>query len=255
MKKHFLPFLLLICLFLTSCFDIEEVYTLNANGSYKAQFNFDMGEIIKLAAPYMSDSIMQGANDKKDTTLVIGKAIPDSLKGRFSVREMDMLNKTILHIKMDLSNEIMKTTLTNEGRSYDDLHYFLKNYNPVIKKAELTKLLDPKSKITPDDQDSGMNLPMGGDDFDYVISPTVFERKAKPKQDETANAMGQAGLDMLAGMGLKLTHTLIINFPKPVKEVNDPKAVISPDKQQVKVVTDLMEKKSEAGRPYLRITY
>lgn len=255
MKRYFLPFLLLFCLFLSSCFDIEEIYTLNADGSYKVQFNFDMSEVMKMAGPYMGDSVTQGANSKKDTAFIIGKAIPDSIKGKFSARELMLLNKTMLQVKMDMSNEIMKTSLTNEGKSYDDLQYFLKNFNEITKKANLTKMLDPKSKLSGDDPSAGMELPVGNGDFDYLINATVFERKAKAKKEDAGDEMGEAGLEMLSGMGIKLTHTLIVNLPGKVKEVNDPAAIISPDRKQVKIVTDIMENRGKLRNQHLLINY
>ncbi|MCY1544067.1 hypothetical protein D9M68_799200 [compost metagenome] len=187
--------------------------------------------------------------------MVIGKAIPDSIKNEFTTRDIALLNKTILGVKMDLSNDLMKTSVTNEGKSLDDLHYFLKNFRQISQKANLTKLLDPKSKLPGDNNAAGMELPIGEGDFDYTITATVFERKPKAKAIEAADSMEGAGMEMLNALGIKLSHTLIVNLPKPVKEVNDAKAVISTDKKQVKVLTAGTENISSMVRQHLLIKY
>ena len=56
-------------------------------------------------------------------------------------------------------------------------------------------------------------------------------------------------------MGLKLTNTIVINLPKPAKSVNDPKAVLSADKKQVKLSMDVFENLENPKELYLLVNY
>lgn len=258
MKKLFFPFLLVYSLFLVSCFDVQETYTLKTDGSYEVKYDMDMSGLMKMASSFTPDSVKQSDKAKsevKDTTFNLGSAMPDSIRKKFNAQELGLLQQTDMDMKMDMPNNIMKLSVANKGKSLDELNYFFKNFGRLMKKADIDRKIGNKN-FQADNSDRGdEKSPFEHNDFDYKVTATSFERKTKAVDLDTEGEQLKASLKMFKAMGLKLTNTIVINLPKPAKSVNDPKAVLSVDKKQVKLSMDMFENLENPKELHLLVNY
>lgn len=260
MKKLFFPFVLACSLFLASCFDVQETYTLKTDGSYEVKYDMDMSGLMKMASSFTPDSVKQSDKAKgevKDTTFNLGSAMPDSIRKKFNAQELGLLQQTDMDMKMDMPNSIMQIAVANKGKSLDEMNYFFKNFGRLMKRADIDRKIGNKN-FQSDDTDRGdSKSPFENNEFDYKVTATSFERKTKA---DYLNAEGEgeqlkASLKMFKAMGLKLTNTIVINLPRPAKSVNDPKAVLSADKKQVKLSMDMFENLENPKELHLLVNY
>lgn len=160
-----------------------------------------------------------------------------------------------MDMKMDMPNNIMKLSVANKGKSLDELNYFFKNFGRLMKKADIDRKIGNKN-FQADNSDRGdEKSPFEHNDFDYKVTATSFERKTKAVDLDTEGEQLKASLKMFKAMGLTLTNTIVINLPKPAKSVNDPKAVLSADKKQVKLSMDMFENLENPKELHLLVNY
>lgn len=253
MKNKLHLILCVLCLSLTSCFDIEETYQLNADGSYALSYNVDIGEMLNMANSLVPDSIKQSAAYaiKKDSTIQLS-AIPDSVKYKFNEKELDMLNRSNMRTQMDMKAGIFKVAITNKGNSIAALNYYLSNFDQVFKKSKIGQtIIDPLFEAqnngnlaaTTDAYSGSDNthMPLENKQYDYIITAHSFERRIRPEVLIAANEKKQAIFDIMNGMDMKLTNTIVINLPRPAKSVENSKATLSANKRQFKLTLDMMD--------------
>jgi hypothetical protein len=255
MKNLLLPLLLISCLFFSSCFDIQETYTLKEDGSYDVQYDIDMSELIELASSFASDSLenTESAKEVKDTLMNLGNSMPDSIKRNFTAEELSLLSKTDLRMLMDMPNSVMKFSIMSKGKSTAELNYFLNNFSTLMKKAEVDKKMGGNSLGADTKDDSGSPWDTNG--YKYTVTSNLFERKTDTSKLKVDDDKVMASLKMLKGMGIKVTNTVILNLPRPVKQVNDPRAVLSADKKQVKLTLDLLENIDSLKSQHFLVNY
>lgn len=258
MKKLFFPFVLVCSLFLASCFDVQEIYTLKTDGSYEVKYDMDMSGLLKMASSFTPDSVKQSDKAKgevKDTTFNLGSAMPDSIRKKFNAQELGLLQQTDMDMKMDMPNSIMKISVANKGKSLDEMNYFFKNFGRLMKRADIDRKIGNKNFHSDDTERGDSKSPFEHNDFDYKVTETSFERKTKAVDLDAEGEQFKASLKMFKAMGLKLTNTIVINLPRPAKSVNDPKAVLSADKKQVKLSMDMFENLENPKELHLLVNY
>lgn len=258
MKKSFFLFVLVVSLFLASCFDVQETYTLKTDGSYEAKYDMDMSGLMKMVSSFTPDSVKQLDKTKgevKDTTFNIGSAVPDSAKKKLTVQEFALLQKTDMHMKTDVPNNIMQFSVINKGKSLEEMNYFFKNFGRLMKKSNVDKRIGNKNFQADNSDEGDDKSPFEHNDFDYKVTTTSFERKTKVVDLDAEGEQLKASLKMFKAMGLKLTNTIVINLPRPAKSVNDPKAVLSADKKQVKLSMDMFENLENPKELHLLVNY
>lgn len=240
MKIKLLLVLSVLCLFLSSCFDVEETYNLNADGSYAVNYNVNMGQLLKMVNGMTPDSVKQTATYKtaKDTLVNLG-SMPDSLKKKFTAEEMALMKQSDVRMQMNMAEGIFNIGFTNKGKSAKELSYFLHNFGELIEKAKIGNMMKPKG--VPDEAGGEPDVPFKNKEYDYVVTPTSFERKVKPDVFAAVKEKDKQTFDMLKGMNMKMVSTVTVNLPRPAKSTGNPNAVLSADKKQVTLKLDLIE--------------
>lgn len=242
MKNKFLFLLPILCLFLSSCFEIEETYTINENGTYAVNYNLDMSGIIGLVSKMATDSVKETPNYKlgKDTVINLG-SMPDSLKKNMSAKELGIMNSTNMHMTMKMADGIFKIGFTNTGKSIDDLKYFLSNFGSMIQKAKIGKLINTPGAEVSNESSSDKEMPFNNKEFEYIITDKSFERKIKSEVIAAQKEKNQKNYDIMKSMDIKMTSTVIINLPRPAISIGNSKAILSADKKQFKLELNMLE--------------
>ncbi len=240
MKIKSLLVLVVFCLFLSSCFDVEETYNLNADGSYAVNYNLDMGRLFKMVAAMTPDSIKQSKayKESKDTLVNLG-SMPDSLKQRFSPAELNLMKQSDVHMQLNLSEGVFKLDFMNKGKSADELSYFVSNFGELLQKGKIGDIMKPKG--LPAEAGEEPDVPFKNKEYDYVITPNTFGRMIKLDVLAAKKDKDKQAFELMKGMNMKMTSTVVVNLPRPAKSTGNPNAVLSADKKQFTLKLDMLE--------------
>jgi len=237
MKKFYYLSLFFVLLLLSSCVDIEERYDFKPDGSCNVLYSFDMGNAVSVLMNLMSDSVKETPQFSlvKDTTLNFYSALPDSTQQKMTFDEVNMAKTSNLTVKMDLKKSIMKVDIEHHAKNAADLEYYLKHLSKISMNSQLNAVTKNKKPNGFDAQ----QLVAGEDYYSYEITPHKFYRivdKAKfnafLKKTASAFAMAKAML-------IETPYKVILNFAKPIKKINNPKAIVSADRKRVTLVTSM----------------
>ena len=223
MKKIYLiiGFLVLICF--SSCVDIEEHYDFKADGSVNVVYGFDMSRAVSVLMNLMSDSVRATPQFAmvKDTTLNFYSALPDSTQ-----------------IKMNLNKSIMKVSVNHVAKNASDLQYYLQHISKISMNNQLNALAKNNTEAKRFD---AQQLIAGEDYYNYEITPHKFYRIIdKAKFNAFLKKTGST-LAMAKAMLIDMPYKIVLNFAKPVKKINNSKAILSADRKHVTLVTDMDE--------------
>lgn len=238
MKKFYIPVLFFIMLGFTSCVDIEEHYDFKLDGSCNVVYGFDMSRAISVFMNLMTDSVKSTPqfNMVKDTTLNFYSALPDSIVQKLTKEEVAMARSSNLSIKMDLKKSIMKMNISHLAKNADDLQYYLQHLSKISMDNQL-------NAVTKNNQQArGFNaqqLVAGQDYYQYEVTPHKFYRVIDKVKFNAFLKKAQSTLVMAKAMLIDMPYKVVLNFAKPVKKVNNPKAIVSADRKRVTLATTM----------------
>jgi len=237
MKKLHLPVLLLLMLCLNSCVDIEERYDFKADGSCNVIYGFDMSRAVAVLMNLMPDSVRDSPqfNVSKDTSMNFYAALPDSTQRKLTVEEVKMAQSSNLAIKMNLKRSVMKVNINHLAKNSSDLQYYLEHISQISMGSNQLNIA--KSK-TPN---FNTQLTASGDYYNYEVGAHKFYRIVDKNKFNAFMKKTGSVFSTAKAMLIDMPYKVVLNFAKPVKKVNNPKAIISPDKKQVILKTDMAD--------------
>lgn len=238
MKKLYSFVLFFILLNFTSCVDIEERYDFKADGSCRVVYGFDMSRAISVFKNLVSDSLTQSPqfNIVKDTTLNFLAAVPDSLELKLTKDELAMAAITDLSIKMDLKNSLMKMNITHLAKNAAELQYYLQHFSKLSNTGQLDVVAKGNQQVKGFD---AQQLVTGQDYYQYEVTPHKFYRIVDKAKFNAFLKKTQNTLGMAKAMLIDMPYKVVLNFAKPVKKVNNSKAIVSADRRKVTLSTTM----------------
>ena len=240
MKKRYLPVIFLVLVCFTSCVDVEEHYDFKADGSCKVAYTFDMGKAVSVLMNLMSDSVKATPQFAviKDTSLNFYSALPDSTQQKMTLDETNLAKSSNLSVKMNLQKSIMKISIDHEAKNAADLQYYLQNIARIESHSDL-KGVTSKDK-SPKDFDA-RQLISGQDYYAYEVTPHKFYRIIDKAKFNAFLKKTQSTFAMAKAMLIDMPYKVILNFARPVKKINNPKAMLSADRKKVTLQTNMDE--------------
>jgi hypothetical protein len=239
MKKLYLlsVFFLLFCL--TSCVDIEERYDFKPNGACNVVYSFDMSKAVSILMNLMTDSVRDTPQFGmvKDTTLNFYSALPDSISQKMNAGETKMAQGSDLAIKMDLKKNIMKVSIKHEAKDASDLQYYLQHLSSISMNSQL-------NSVTKNEQLKGFDsqpLITGQSYYRYEITNHKFYRVIDKDKFNAFLKKAGSKFAMAKAMLIDMPYKVVLNFAKPVKKVNNARAMLSADRRQVTLITSMDE--------------
>jgi hypothetical protein len=240
MKKLYLPLIVLAIFCLSSCVDIEEQYDFKTDGSCNVVYGFDMSKAVSVLVNLMSDSVKETPQFSlvKDTTLNFYSAMPDSTQQKMSIEESNMAKSSDLSINMNLKKSIMKVNINHVAKDAADLQYYLQNLSKIALNSRIdafsnndkaTKTFDARQMVA------------GQDYYSYDITPHKFYRIIDKAKFNAFLKKTQSTFMMAKAMLIDMPYKVILKFAKPVKKLNNSKAVLSADRRSVTLVTSMDE--------------
>lgn len=238
MRKLYYPILFLLCLCLSSCVDIEEHYDFKSDGSCNVVYSFDMSHAVSVLMNLMTDSVKETPQFSmvKDTTLNFYTALPDSTQQKMTFDEANMAKSSNLTVKMDLKKSIMKVTINHVAKNSADLAYYLKHLSKISMDSQIKAVTKSNKKSKDFD---AQQLVAGEDYYSYEITPHKFYRVIDKAKFNNFLKKTQSTFAMAKAMLIETPYKLVLNFAKPVKKVNNRKAIVSADRKRVTLITNM----------------
>jgi hypothetical protein len=237
-RKLYYPILFFLCLCLSSCVDIEEHYDFKSDGSCNVVYSFDMSHAVSVLMNLMTDSVKETPQFSmvKDTTLNFYTALPDSTQQRMTFDEANMAKSSNLTVKMDLRKSVMKVSVNHLAKNSADLAYYLKHLSKISMDSQIKAVTksDKKSKAF-----DAQQLVAGEDYYSYEITPHKFYRVIDKAKFNSFLKKTQSTFAMAKAMLIDMPYKVVLNFAKPVKKVNNRKAIVSADRKRVTLVTNM----------------
>ncbi|MCJ8211229.1 hypothetical protein MUY27_16040 [Mucilaginibacter sp. RS28] len=241
MKKVYLLALFLLALCVSSCVDIEERYSFKADGSCNVSYNFDMSQAVAVLMNLMSDSVAATPQFAmaKDTSLNFYSALPDTIQSKLSADEMKLAQSSDLNVKMNLRQNLMKVSIDHLATSPADLEYYLQHISKVANTTSLPTLAKgPKPPLKGFD---ASQLIAGQDYYIYEITPHKFYRIIDKTKFNNFVKKTQSTLVMAKALLIDMPYKLVLSFAKPVKTLDNKRAILSADRKTVTLVTNMDE--------------
>jgi hypothetical protein len=218
--------------------DIEEHYDFKLDGSCNVVYGFDMSRAVSVFMNLMPDSVKATPQFGmvKDTTLNFYTALPDSIQQKMSADEAKMARSSSLAIKMDLKKSIMKVSVNHLAKNASDLEYYLQHISKISLNRELASVTKNSQPARGFD---AQQLVAGQDYYSYEVTPHKFYRIIDKDKFDVFLKKTQSTLVMAKAMLIDMPYKVILNFAKPVKKVNNPKAIVSADRKRVTLITTM----------------
>ncbi|MFD2146462.1 hypothetical protein [Mucilaginibacter antarcticus] len=202
----------------------------------------------------MSDSLKQTQqfNMVMDTSLSFLAVMPDSVKNKLTAADLAMASGTDLSVKMDLNKSLMKMSVTHTAPTAEKLQSYLEN----LSKISLDREFDAVVKNSrPAGSFDAQQLVAGQDYYDFEITPNKFYRVVNKSKFNTFLKKTQSTLAMAKAMLIDMPYKVVLNFAKPVKKVNNAKAVVSADRRRVTLITTMDEAIKDPSIMNLKIDF
>jgi hypothetical protein len=229
MKKLFLFLFAGITLGLTGCFETTEEITLNEDGSGTYVGIFDMSKLVPVLKNMGMGDQVSGKTMDSSFALGITKESTEGL----SEDDIMLLKKGTMKVKMNMDDEIMKSTMNFPFSSLKDLP----RINKLTSKSMMQSLMSQMGGSLPPGAKEQMGEPSSMADY-YTLEFESGELKRKLNKEKYANVASDKYLSQMqeaGAMGIPITYTVIINLPKPAEKLEGKNAKLSDDKKQVTV--------------------
>ncbi|WP_462265394.1 hypothetical protein [Mucilaginibacter sp.] len=241
MRKVYL-LLTVLCLMMlsTSCVDVVEHYDFKADGSCKVVYDFDMSKAVSVLMNLMSDSVAATPQFAmaKDTTLNFYNALPDSIQQHMTADERNLAKGSNLAIQMNLKQNIMKASIVHETANTAALEYYLQHISRIASSSQLAKNVKGGSE---NGKFSLQQLITGQDYYLYQITPHKFYRIVDMEKFQRFLKKTQTTFAMAKAMLIEMPYKVVLNFAKPVRKINNTKAIVSANRKQVILETTMDE--------------
>lgn len=242
MKKLYLLLLLAVVLCFSSCFDIEEKYDFNADGSCKATYSFDMGKMVAMFVQMMPDSSKKKDpqfNKVVDTTFNFYTAETKAEQQKMTAEQANLAKNSDLNLKMDLKNSIMKFSITHLSKNAADLDYYVNHL------SNMSSLSNQVGEATKNDKKNGdfdsKQFTAFEDYYIYEIAPHKFYRTIDQIKYNAFIAKNKQTFDASKSMNILIPYKITLKFASPVKSTGNKVATLSADKKTVTLATTMDE--------------
>jgi hypothetical protein len=236
-KKLYFLIILFLASMCTSCVDIVERYNFKANGACDVIYDFDMSRAVAVLHNLLSDSVTATPQFAmvKDTVMNLYSALPDSTQNKLNIEQTKLAKSSNLAIDMNLKKDIMKVSIRHQADSPAGLEYYLQqlsklaNYNQLGKKGNAVNIMNAQQLIA------------GQDCYAYQVTSHKFCRIIDKTKFNNFLKKTQSTFAMAKAMLIDMPYKVVLNFAKPVKKIDNKKAVLSADRKQVILQTNMDE--------------
>ncbi len=241
-------FIALLPFTFASCMDTREEVEIKKDGSGTLVMKTDLGKMLEMMKSFASaDDLQKEGLDKAYDTTMLMKDYVDTAKSVPADRKA-VLREGKVHLVMNLKENLGRFDMQFPFKSADQLQQLYTSLNSST--GSLKGMFDGMGKKLPGagnegnagDQGSDKGMPQIASVYDIVVKEGLYSRKVnKDRYDEFKQAVKLEELKQMGSMLGQMNYTLVIKLSRPIKKINNSKAVLSDDKKTATLSTDLME--------------
>lgn len=213
----------------------SEEITINEDGTGSYVNTSDMSSAIAIAKNMGGAGQDKLPVQKMDSSVLLS-SIADKIEG-LTEQEKQLMKKGTMDIKMSLEDEKFITSMNFSFSSLDEISQFNKLAGKMMMESLKTQM--------PEGMPMGMGNEMPAissvEDY-YKIEFSNDKLEKKLDKDKYANVASDQMLQRMkqaAEFGIPVSHTYIINLPRPVEKAEGKKIKLSEDKKRITVTTGL----------------
>jgi len=238
-----LRFILPLCFlfFLAGCVDIDENVNINKDGSGQLVMDMDLSQMVEfLQASIGKDELAKKGMAKMDTTIYL-KDVVDTLSS-MSAEKKALLRPGSVNIKVDLDEKVFKTHMKFPFTSLDNLQKLYATISDgSLGSTQLLKgLVGGQGAADAGSPSPDINEFNGIYDF-TCKDGTMIKKLNQEKWKALISDPQVAQAKQAAQMGVEIMYTTTIQFPRPIKNVDNSLAKLSDDKKTVTIKYNLMD--------------
>ncbi len=248
----------LLPLVFASCMDTREELEIKANGSGTLVVKTDLSKMLEMLKGFTSqeDLQKQGMDRAFDTSMLM-KDYVDTARD-IPADKKALLRDGSLHLVMNVKEGIGKFDIKLPFASADQLQNLYASLNSST--GGLKGMLDGMDKDKKmggsDSSSSDKGMPQITSVYDITVKDGLYSRKVNQvRYDQFAKDMKLEELKSMGSMMGAMHYSLLVKLPRPIKKINNPKAILSEDKRTATLSVELMETFEHPALLALEIEY
>ena len=242
-----------ICLWLTSCIEINENVDIKENGSGKISTTTDLSQLVDMMQAFGGDEMQSRKNDKVDTVINM-KSIVDTAKN-LTADQKALLRNGKVRLKMNLAEKVFNVNMEfpfENLEKFQQLNTLLSSgqggMGTIMKSLmgdagannntkDTTQIIDQPAQVNPSpDLDQLTSV------FDFNASNGLIKKTLNQEKYKKLIADPQVQqLKQFSDMGMEMLYTTTYKLPRPVKKVDNAAAKLSDDKKTVTIRQNFLE--------------
>jgi len=246
MKKMKWLFIVIVSCCFISCLDTVEQLDIKENGSGTLNMNMDMGKAAEMMKGFMApEELAKEKLDRVIDTTIMMKDVVDTAT-KITPERKALLRNGKMHLVMNLANNILKMDMSYPYQSQAQLtQIYAALQDGGMNMGSMMQALgggdNDAGNPTPGGADAGDNNPSQLSNV-YDITVTANQYKRVLNKERYQKMMSNPKIEEAKGMSSmmgEMNYTIALNLPRAIKKVSNPKAVVSNDKKNVMLKTDL----------------
>ncbi|HEY8894768.1 MAG TPA: hypothetical protein VIM79_08125, partial [Niastella sp.] len=247
MKMKHLKYILSValCIFLVSCYEVNEEIQINADGSGTYVTKMDMGQLIDMMQTFAGeDALTKEGMDRVIDTTILMKNMLDSAKD-LTAEQKDLMKDGQMKLQMNIKEKVFKMDMNFPYKNYKSLQQLMSGQGG--NNTGLTTLF--KDMFGNKGDGAEQAAPPGGpnmDDFagiyDVTIKNGFISKKVNAEKFKALTDRPEmAQVKQLSSSGMEILYTTTIKLPRPAKKTDNPLIKLSDDKKTVTMKYNMLE--------------
>lgn len=237
---------LVVCFFtccLSGCFEMNEEFTVQENGSGTLAVNMDMGQMMDMMKAFIPPEELEKAGEARDTTIHMKDLIDTATD--LTAENKALLRDGTLRMQMNMQEKIFKVNMLYPFKSMDNLQKLYTSLGSgSTGMSGLLKGMQGSSPIMGGGAQPDMKSLSSY--FDLVTKKNSITRTLNKQKYEallTDSMMQQAKQmsTMMGGASGDIKMNTVIKLPAPAKKITGAKAELSTDKKTVLLRNNLLD--------------
>lgn len=248
MKKNIFKYVLTVafCIFLVSCYEVNEEIQINDDGSGTYVTKMDMGQLIDMMQTFAGEEeLTKDGLDKVYDTTILMKSLVDSAKD-MTAEQKDLMKDGKMKLQMNIKEKIFKMDMNFPYKNYNSLAQLMsgKGGSGAGITSVFKNMFGKKDDASPD-QPATPNSPDMGDIagiYDVTVNNGLIAKKVNAaKYKALTERPEMAQMKQLGTTGMEILYTTTIKLPRPAKKTDNPMIKLSEDKKTVTMKYNLLE--------------
>jgi hypothetical protein len=242
-----------LCLWLTSCIDINENVEIKSNGSGTVSTTTDLSQLVDMMSSFGGEEMEKRKNDKVDTVIDM-KSILDTAKN-LTADQKALLKNGKVRLRMNLAEKVFNI---NMQFPFENLEKFQQLNNLLSSGAggmgsimkslmgpqggnnnnakDTTQIIDQPAQVNSPNMDELTSV------FDFNASNGLIKKTLnREKYKKLIDNPDIQQMKQLSDMGMEMLYTTTYKLPRPIKKVDNPDAKVSDDKKTVIIRQNFLE--------------